>query len=159
MSERQLVRPQDSLISGVINALINGVIAYYSFKPLAEVPIALDSQPLGQVSVWGQSVGMALGLALLLTLITAPLFLLTVKKADPALRARLHHPWFPNLIGLGLRHMALMGAAIWLVGLVWNWAGGAGMALNLVNASLLVAALAGLVAFWTELQTKRALLK
>lgn len=151
------VRVRDALIGAVINAAINGAIAHATFGPLGTVPLAQGGLPLGQVSVWGQSLGVVLGLALLMTLLTAPLFVRSVRQQDPALAARMR-PGFPRLLGLALRHMAWACAVVWGAGALWNALGPNGVAVSAQSASLAVALVAGAAAYWVDLRTKRALL-
>jgi hypothetical protein len=58
-----------TLINGVLNAVINGVIQWFSFKEYAKIPVSVDSITNNDVTVLGESVHLGVMLAMVLTLI------------------------------------------------------------------------------------------
>jgi hypothetical protein len=157
MTDATQVRVQDALIPAVINALINGAIAYSSFKAEAAIPMTLDLISSKQHTVWGQGVTLAFALGVILTIITAKVFAKQVAKADASLAARVQRP-MPVLLKIALGNaMALFG---WFVALAVLWQRFVGtVEVSPPVAAALVGLLAGVITVIVEIRTKRALLR
>lgn len=155
MTTSQLVRVQDSLIGGVINAVINGAISYNGFKAETTVPLSLDLISTQQHSVWGTGVSLAFALGIILSLITAKMFVKHVAKSDDGLAERLKKPWsFLIKVAVG-NAAALFG---WFVALAVLWQRMLGtIQVGPVLAAVLVALLALIITVIVEMRTKQAL--
>lgn len=151
------VRVQDSLIPGAINAVINGAIAYGSFKGEPTVPLSLDLISSEQHTVWGQGVSLAFALGIILSIITGKLFARHVAKSDAALAERVRRPMsFLVKVALG-NAMALFGWFVALAVLWQRWLGT--IEVSPLVAAALVGLLAGVITVIVEMRTKRALLQ
>lgn len=151
------VRYRDSLVGTAINAVINGVIAWYSFRDSAQVPMTLDLISTQERSVWGQGVTLALSLALILTLVAFKVFSRHVAKSHPEVAARVQRPLFPTVAGIALHNaMSLFG---WFVVLAVLWQRVLGtIYVTPFAAAVLIGLVAGTVTMLVEVRTKRALL-
>ena len=158
MTDTVAVRMQDSLVPAVLNAIINGGIAWAGFKAAEAVPLTLDLISAQQHTVWGQGVTLAFALGVILTLVTSKVFARHVAKSHPALAKRVQRPLFPFVAGVALGNgMALFG---WFVALAVIWQRVVGtVEVSPVTASVLVGLLAGVITIAVEMRTKRALLR
>jgi hypothetical protein len=152
------VRVQDALIPGVLNAVINGGIAWSGFKSAASVPMTLDLISSTQHTVWGQGVTLAFALGVILTLVTAKVFAKHAVKADPSLAPLVQRPIFPFVAKIAVGNaMALFG---WFVALAVLWQRFMGtVEVSPAVAAALVGLLAGVITVIVEFRTKRALLR
>jgi hypothetical protein len=157
MTDATLVRIQDSLIGGAVNGVINGAIAYFTFKGHSAVPLTMDLISSKQHTVWGQGVSLAFALGIILSLITARMFVKHVAKTDAALAARLQRP-MGSLVKVALGNaMALFG---WFVALAVLWQRVFGsIEVGPVSATILVGLLAAIITVIVEVRTKRSLLQ
>lgn len=157
MNDPNVVRVQDGLIPGMLNALINGGIAWFGFKALPSVPMTLDLVSAKQHTVWGQGVTLAFALGIILTLVTAKIFAKHAVKADPSLAPRVQRPIFPFVAGVALGNaMALFGWFVALAVLWQRWIGT--VEVSPAVGAALVGLLAGVITVIVEFRTKRALL-
>lgn len=150
------VRVQDSLLPGAINAIINGVIAYFSFRTQDAVPMTLDLISSEQHTVWGEGVTLAFALGAILSIVTAKVFAKHVAKTHAELSARLQFP-IPFLLKVAFGNaIALFG---WFVALAVLWQRVIGTVMvGPVMAAILVGLLAGIITVIVEMRTKRTLL-
>ena len=157
MSESIQVRLQDSLLPGAINAVINGAIAYFTFRTHDAVPLTLDLISSEQHTVWGQGVTLAFALGAILSIVTAKVFAGHVAKTDEVLAVRLRHP-MPLLLRIAFGNaIALFG---WFVALAVIWQRIFGtIEVSSTMAAILVGLLAGIITVIVELRTKNALLQ
>ncbi|MGL4351513.1 MAG: permease, partial [Plesiomonas shigelloides] len=56
------IRPQDSIVAGLINGVINGLIAYWQFKNFDTIPLSVNSISNNEISVWGEAISLTFGL-------------------------------------------------------------------------------------------------
>lgn len=152
------VRVQDSLISGVINGVINGAIAWNLFSPKAGVPISLDLISTDEVSVWGQAVSLSFGLGIILSVITAKIFISHLKKALPEPKhALVSLPLFPTLLRIAFNNAAFLFGWFVALAVVWTKLFGVVMVSPLL-ATVLVGLFALLVTLIVEVKTKNAII-
>jgi hypothetical protein len=151
------VRVQDALIPALINAVINGGIAYWGFRNETAIPMTLDLISSKQHTVWGQGVTLAFALGVILSIITAKTFAKHAARADAALGARLQRP-LPFLLKVAIGNaFALFG---WFVALAVLWQRLLGtIEVSPVLAGVLVGLLAGVITVIVETRTKHALLE
>ncbi len=151
------IRVRDALVPGVINAVINGAIAYgTAFSGAAAVPLSLDLISSRQHTVWGQGVTLAFALGIILSLLTARSFAKRVAAADPALAPRVQRSLLAMAgIALGIA-MSLFG---WFVSLAVLWQRIVGtIEVSPLAAAALVGLLAGLITVIVETRTKHAIM-
>ncbi len=158
MNAARLVRVQDALIPGLINAVINGAITWSGFKTAATVPLTLDLISAKERTVWGEGVVLAFSLGVILSLITAKVFAKHAVKADPSLAPLVQRPLFPFVARIAVGNaMALFG---WFVALAVLWQRVVGtVEVTPLAASALVGLLAGVITVVVEMRTKRAMLR
>lgn len=157
MTDTPEVRIRDALLGAAVNAAINGVIAWFTFRATPQVPLTLDLISTEEKSVWGQGVGLALALGVILTVVAWRVFSAQLAKAQPVLAARVRRPLFPTVAGIALDNaMTLFG---WFVVLAVLWQRLLGtIYVSPPVASVLVGLFAGIVTVLVEVRTKRALL-
>jgi hypothetical protein len=158
MSNPRHIRIQDALIPAVINAVINGGIAYFGFKEQATIPLSLDGISSQQHTVFGEGVVLAFALGVILSIVTAKVFSRHAVKADPSLAPLVQRPVFPFVFKIALNN----GAALfgWFVALAILWQRVVGtVEVQPVLAAVLVGLLAGVITVIVEVWTKRALLQ
>lgn len=157
MKDPRQVRIQDALIPALINAIINGGIAYSGFSKQATVPLTMDLISSKQHTVWGEGVILAFALGVILSIVTAKIFASHAVKADATLAPLVKRPLFPFVFGIALNNgFALFG---WFVALAVLWQRLVGsVEVSPVMAASLVGLLAAVITLIVEVRTKRALL-
>lgn len=158
MNNPRNIRIQDALIPAVINAVINGGIAYSGFKDQSGVPLTLDLISTQQHSVFGEGVVLAFALGVILSIVTAKVFASHAVKADASLAPLVKRPIFPVVFKIALNN----GAALfgWFVALAILWHRMVGtVEVTPVVAAVLVGALAAVITVIVEVRTKRAMLQ
>lgn len=151
------VRWQDSVIPAGINALINGAIAWFTFRGDAAIPLSVDLISSTQHTVWGQGTSLAFFLGLILTLVTWKVYGAHLAKTHPEWSARLQRPLFPDVAGIALRNTLMLFGAFVVVAVLWQRILGSVEVSPAVAASL-VGLLAALITMVVEVRTKRELL-
>lgn len=158
MNPNSLVRARDSLVPALLNGLINGAIAYASFRSAASVPLSLDLISARQHTVWGQGVTLAFALGVILSLITATIFGRHVAKAHPELAHLVGRPMFPWRLRVSIGNAVFMFG--WFVALAVLWQRVVGtVEVGPIAASALVGGLAAVITVLVEVRTKQAMLR
>lgn len=151
------VRLQDSLIGGTINALINGAIAYASFKSMSSVPLSLDMISNDEVSVWGQAVSLTFGLGIILSLITSYLFIKALKQRFPSKSELINSSFWHHIIPIALANSAALFG--WFVAAAVIWTKYIGeVYVSVITAAILVGFFAFIVTIFIEMRTKSHIL-
>jgi hypothetical protein len=148
---------QDSLIPAAINALINGAIAWFTFRGEAAIPLSVDMISSSQHTVWGQGTTLAFFLGMILTLVTWKVFGAHVAKTHPQWSARLRRPLFPDVAMIALRNTLMLFGAFVVVAVLWQRILGS-IEVSPAIAAGLVGLLAALITMVVEVRTKRELL-
>ena len=89
-NQQKLVK--GALITGVINALINGGIQYFFLKDFTIIPISVDSITNDTATVLGTAVTLAISLSVILTIVAY--FSIKEKKVS----------FFPTAFWLTIKH-------------------------------------------------------
>jgi hypothetical protein len=151
------VRWRDSAIPAAINALINGAIAWFTFRGDDAIPLSVDLISSSQHTVWGQGTTLAFFLGLILTLVTWKVFGAHLGKTHPQWSGRLKRPLFPDVAAIALRNTMMLFGAFVVVAVLWQRILGSIEVSPAVAASL-VGVLAALITMVVEVRTKRELL-
>jgi hypothetical protein len=128
---QQLVK--GSITNGVMNAVINGGIQYFSFRKLETIPISVDSITNNDLTVLGSAVNLALMLAMVLTLVAY----FTIKKSE--------RPPFKNFIWLILKHGFFTFGVATALAVLWQYNFGT-IEVSPIAATVIVGIIAGVVA-------------
>jgi hypothetical protein len=158
MSPTPTARWQDSIAPGVINALINGAIAWFTFRAEPAIPVSVDLISSHQHSVWGQGTVLAFALGLILTVVTWKLFGLHIAKTHPEWLPRVRQPLFPVVASIALRNTLMLFGAFVLLAVLWQRVFGT-LEVGPGLAATLVGVLAGVITMIIEVRTKRELLR
>jgi len=158
MSTSLSPQPKDAAIPAIINAVINGAIAYTGHKEQAAVPLSVDSISSGEPTVWAEAVMIALSLAIILSHITAAVFFRGIRKAHPEVAAQVVRPLFPAVTGIALQNTLLLFGATVAVAVLWQRLVGT-VLVSPMTAAVLVALFAAIVTVVVDVRTKRALLQ
>lgn len=158
MSNKIKVQISDSLVGGIVNALINGYIIWTDFSKLDRVPLTLDMISTQEKSVFGQGISLALALGVIITLIEWKVFSAKVAKKHPDALVLVSQHSFRSVIGMALQTaMFLFG---WSVALAVIWQRILGTVyVSPLMAATLVAFFAGLITVIVEMRTKSSLLR
>ncbi|MDD9718623.1 hypothetical protein PVW48_17810 [Dinoroseobacter sp. PD6] len=124
---------QGAVISGVINAVINGAIQYFLLRKSMPMPLTVDSIGTETHTVLGSSVPLAVSLAMILTAVAH----FTVKGAKK--------PFVPTTLWLVIKHGLFAFGAVVALAVVWQRAMGT-VEVGLGSAVVLLALVAGLAA-------------
>lgn len=151
------VRWQDSAVPAAINALINGAIAWFTFRRDGAIPLSVDLISSKQHTVWGQGTTLAFFLGLILTLVTWKVYGAHLGKTHPQWSARLQRPLFPDVAAIALRNTLMLFGAFVIVAVLWQRILGS-VEVGPVYAAGLVGLLAALITMVVEVRTKRELL-
>lgn len=142
---RKLIR--GSILTGIINALINGIINWFQVKGEALVRITVDSISNNEHTVMGGAVM----LALILSVIIASIAWLTTKAAGKP-------RFFPVALLLILKNALFLFGLFITLAILWQRFAGS-MEVTPAIAAALTGVFAGLVAGVTDYLTKKELLK
>lgn len=121
-----------AVITGVINAIINGGIQYFFLKDLPAIPISVDSITNSDVTVLGTAVMLAITLAMILTLVAY--FGIKEKKA----------PFFPTTLWLTIKHGFFTFGVLTSLAVLWQKYMGT-VEVSLVFALIIIGIIAGIV--------------
>ena len=136
-----------AIFSGVLNALINGIINWFQVKDKTDLFLTVDSISTGGHTVLGGAVILATSLAIILTSIGYFTFKAPNKPA-----------YFPRVFLLTLKNAFFtFGIIVTLSILLQRFAGS--ISVTPITAALIVAIIAGLVAGVIDYMTKKELLK
>ena len=146
------------MVPAIINAVINGVIAYYTLRSEPSIPLTLDLISTQQHTVWGQGVSLTFALGIILSLIASKVFASHVVKQHPELQSRVRRPLFPTVTRIAINNaMVLFG---WFVAIAVLWQRLLGtIQVTPTMAAVLIGVLAGVITVVVEVRTKRALLQ
>jgi hypothetical protein len=151
------VRWQDSAVPAALNALINGAIAWFTFRGDGAIPLSVDLISSDQHTVWGQGTTLAFFLGLILTLVTWKAYGAHLGKTHPQWSARLQRPLFPDVAAIALRNTLMLFGAFVIVAVLWQRMLGS-IEVGPALAAVLVGLLAALITMVVEVRTKRELL-
>jgi len=132
-----------AILTGVINAVINGAIQIYFLRGLTSIPLSVDGITNDSHTVFGSAVPLAVSLAMILTVVAYT----TVKVPK--------RPFYPAALWLTFKHgmfafgLCVTGAVIWqrVMGTI---------TVPPVLAVIILGAIAGLVAGVVNYMTIRA---
>lgn len=122
-----------AVISGVINAVINGAIQFFLLRGAGPLPLTVDSIGTETHTVLGSSVPLAVSLAMILTAVAHT----TVKVPKK--------PFVPTTLWLVIKHGLFAFGTVVALAVVWQRVMGS-VEVGLGTAVLLLGVIAGLVA-------------
>lgn len=123
---------QGAVITGVINAIINGGIQYFFLKDNDVVPISVDSISNDTATVLGTAVMLAITLSIILTLVAY--FGIKEKKAA----------FFPTTFLLALKHGFVTFGILTSLAVLWQKYVGT-VEVSLIFALVIIGVIAGIV--------------
>lgn len=121
-----------AIITGLINAIINGGIQYFFLKDNESIPISVDSITNTDETVLGTAVVLAITLSMILTLVAY--FGIKGKKA----------PFFPTTVWLTIKHGFFTFGILTSVAVLWQKYMGS-VEVPLISALLIIGVIAGIV--------------
>ena len=123
---------EGAVITGIINAIINGGIQYFFLKGNSSIPISVDSITNDTATVLGTAVMLAITLSMILTLVAY----FGIKEKKAAL--------FPTTFLLTLKHGFVTFGILTSLAVVWQKYVGT-VEVSLVSALIIIGVIAGLV--------------
>ena len=121
-----------AVVTGIINAIINGGIQYFFLKGSTSIPVSLDSISNTEETVLGTAVVLAITLAMILTLVAY--FGIKEEKV----------PFFPTAFWLTVKHGFFTFGVITSLAVLWQKYMGT-VEVSLFSALLLIGIIAGIV--------------
>lgn len=121
-----------AVLTGVINAIINGGIQYFFLKDLESIPISVDAITNNEQTVLGTAVMLAITLSMILTLVAY--FGIKEQKA----------PFFPTAFWLTIKHGFFTFGVITSLAVVWQKYMGT-IEVSLISALIIIGIIAGIV--------------
>ena len=135
-----------AVISGVINAVINGAIQFFMLRGHDSIPMSVDAISAGTHTVLGSAVPLAVSLAMILTAV-AHLTLKAPKK-----------PFVPTTLWLVVKHGIFAFGALVAGAVVWQRVAGT-VEVSVATAVIVLGVVAGLVATIVNYQTLSAVVE
>lgn len=145
-----------SMISAVINGVINAAISASAFFKHELVPITLDHISNQEVTVFGEGVMLALLLSLILTGVNYMTFSKDLRKANEG--ASFPHPFWPWGAKLAVRNGITAFGAAMVIAVIWQRFIGTVMVSPLA-ATLIMFIIAFLLVFYVSMATMEAMLR
>ncbi|WP_026451547.1 hypothetical protein [Aequorivita capsosiphonis] len=121
-----------AVITGVINAVINGGIQYFFLKDKDIIPISVDSITNNEQTVLGTAVMLAITLSMILTLVAY----FGIKEAKA--------PFFPTTLWLTIKHGFFTFGVLTSLAVLWQKYVGT-VEVSLVSALIIIGVIAGIV--------------
>ena len=135
-----------AILSGVINAVINGAIQFFMLRGHDSIPMSVDAISAGTHTVLGSAVPLAVSLAMILTAV-AHLTLKAPKK-----------PFVPTTLWLVFKHGIFAFGALVAGAVVWQRVVGS-VEVSVATAVIVLGLVAGLVATLVNYQTLSAVVE
>lgn len=135
-----------AILSGVINAVINGAIQFFLLRGHDSIPMSVDAISAGTHTVLGSAVPLAVSLAMILTAV-AHLTLKAPKK-----------PFVPTTLWLVVKHGIFAFGALVAGAVVWQRVVGT-VEVSVATAVIVLGLVAGLVATLVNYQTLSAVVE
>ena len=129
-NQQKLVK--GALITGVINALINGGVQYFFLKDFTIIPISVDSITNDTATVLGTAVTLAISLSVILTIVAY----LSIKEKKVS--------FFPTAFWLTIKHGFFTFGVITSLSVLWQKKMGT-IDVPLTTALLIIGLIAGLI--------------
>jgi di/tricarboxylate transporter len=153
MSTSERHPPKDAAVPALINAVINGAIAYNDFAGRTDVPLTVDAISSTEATVGASGTMLALSLAVILTWITIALEQRKRRGSD-------RHAAGPSMLRAALRlsienALMLFGAAV-VIGVLWQRLFGS-VLVSPVVAAALVGVIAAVATVVVHVRTTSAL--
>ncbi len=123
---------QGAVITGAINAVINGGVQYFFLKHLSSIPISVDSITNTDDTVLGTAVMLAITLSMILTLVGY--FGIKSKKTA----------FFPTTVWLAIKHGFFTFGVLTSLAVLWQKYMGT-VEVSLVSALIIIGVIAGVV--------------
>ena len=134
----------------MINAAINGAIAYNGMHGTAAIPLSVNTIGSGEPTVWAEAAAVGLGLGAILSVITAVL----ARRADPDTAARTSAA---DIGWVTLQNVLLLFGATVVLAVLWQRVAGT-VTVGPVTGAILVAVYAGIATVVIDVPTRGALL-
>lgn len=136
-----------ALISGVVNAFINGIINWFQVNDQTGILLTDDSISSTTHTVFSGSVTLAVSLAFILSSIA---YFTTKSESKP--------PYFPKVFTLALKHSVYAFGVVTIIGiLVQRFLGS--IEVTPIGSAVVAGLIAGLVGGIVDYETKRAISK
>lgn len=132
-----------AIITGIINAIINGGIQYFILRGTAPIPISVDSITNNEHTVLGTAVVLAVTLAMILTAVSY--FKIKVERV----------PFFPTTFWLVLKHGFFTFGVVTALAVLWQRYFGS-IEVSLLLALIMVGVIAGIISTIVEYLTIKA---
>ena len=137
---------QGAIISGVINAIINGAIQWYLLSGHAPLPLTVDGISSDEHTVFGAAVPLAVSLAMILTAVAYT----TIKPPKPR--------FYPVFLGMTIKHGFFALGVIITFAVLWQRLLGSilvPLAVAVIILGLVAGVVAAIVNYMTIMESHR----
>ena len=148
----------DHLVAGVINGVINALIAYSGLSKEGLIPLSVDQISTTQQTILGQSVAMAFTLGLVVTIVSSKVFAKHVIKKHPEMSALVIRPIFPDVLRIALNNSVFLFGWFVIIALAWQRFIGTVM-VNRLSGAFLIGLVALIITMIVNFRTEKALLQ
>lgn len=143
--------------SAAINGVINGAIAWGSFKGAPSIPLSMDSIGSPGITALGNAATVAFALTLIITCITFFVFRGAARKAEQSPAGLRAMPFVPTGLRLAVQNTLLVFGGFVAAAVLWQRVVGTVQA-GPLTATLVVAGVAALATAIAEWRTRREML-
>lgn len=131
---------QGAVLTGIINAIINGGLQYFFLKDHDVIPISVDSITNNEKTVLGTAVMLSITLAMILTVVGY--FTLKEEKVE----------FFPTALWITIKHGFFTFGIITSLAVLWQKYMGT-VEVSLVSAIVIIGVIAGIVSAFIQYLT------
>lgn len=132
-----------AVLTGLINAVINGGIQYFFLRSYAPIPITVDSITNNIHTVLGTAVPLAITLAMILTVVSY--YKVKQRKIN----------FFPSVFWMVLKHGFFTFGVVTALAVLWQRIFGT-IQVSLISALIMIGIIAGVISAIIEFLTIRA---
>jgi len=144
--------------NGISNAIVNGIITWFTFSGKENIPFSLDSISNKELTIFGTMFPVILGLSLILGTITFFTFKKTAIKEKIADEETINKPYFPKMLLFLLgRGFSAIGFLM-VIAILWQRFLGTVQTNSLV-ATITVAVAAGLAATYVGISVSKEIIR
>jgi len=147
-----------AIVNGVINAIINGLISWFSLKGLESIPFTLDNISNHELTIFGNIFPILLSLSIILGIITYYTFKKTALKDNLAPAEVINKPLYPTILKFIFGKTFSAFGLMLIVAVFWQKFLGTIYTTPFIG-TLIIAIAAGLVVFYIAVAVSKELLK
>jgi len=147
-----------ALGNAAVNAALNGIITFFTFKSFVKVPFSLDSISNKEITVFGTILPTVLQLSFILGIITYFRFKKTAMEKNLAEPATINKPIFPDMIKFIFGKTITAFGFMMIISVLWQRFFGTLYTSNLI-ATIIIATASGLTALYIGVSVSKEIIR